>query len=1209
MFGIQFPRHASLRCKLVAGGLLSIGIALVSSPGPARAASLSWDQAGGGALGGAGTWDTTSTNWWNGASDVAWSTNTTSGDAAVFAGTPGTVTLGADINASGLKFSTAGYTIAGSNTLGIGTGGIDASGLNSGTTTISSTIKVATGVQKWTVGSGTTLALGAIGAGADATDTYSPNGAIVLISQGAGATISTTAVNGWGWRGGGPGLLGPGMVIDNGDHTYDWASSNSGVIGAATYTTAGSSDKNNVLVTSNTTVSVNSSWASIKVSGATLTANGSNLYVDTGIILQNGGSIAGSAPLKANNDGLYIYTPDSGSISSSIQNNGSNAKILYKAGSGALSLSGNNTYTGATVIDGGTLNVSGTGNINGTSGITINGSDAKYVQTSSTASTRTITLTQGSVDGTGTLSTVNVASLSGNTVANGNGGSGTLTIGTLNFAGAGTLSVDETGTTAGMAVTTFATANTGSGEITVNAANSSGWSSGTTYDLLTFTSLTGSLADFTQGTISGISGRQSATLGLSPTAITLAVAGDNPVWTGVGSQTWTTAPTNDNTGPNAWALKTGHTATNFWAGDAVEFNDTYNLGSGPVAVTNTTATIHGGVAPVSTSFNNSAVDYTISSDDGTGITSGTLSKSGTGTVTLNTVNSYTGATTISAGALVIGGSGSLGSGNYAGAIANNGTFTYNSSAVQTLSGVISGTGAINVTGSGALTLSGSNTFSGQLTIAGGAVKVATLNNASADGPLGNSALPVILGGTGINGTLEYTGAGAVATNKGFTLATGGTGTIQVDNANGYLTLTTANALTGSGQLIKAGPGGLAMGDAGQNWTGGLVIAEGLVQGGNSSNNFGTGGITLGLQGSSHNASIGLGNGGTSAANALTVASGSGTRTIIGGSGGNETFTGAVTLGDGGGAGNLNLATIYAGSSSSQLIMSGTVSGAGNISMYANNVYNANGSEDVTLSGAQTQTGTISSIDAPGGVTNPTLGVNRINGALGAGITNVTQNSSNSTLELNGDNSAFTGTVTVSQGTLTVNTSTGAGAVTVNGGTLKVVGTVSGNLAVNGGMLTGTGSTAVTTLGAGGTIAPGTGGIGTLSTGNLTWTSGGTMSFDLSSVDNSSDLLAVNGVFDLSSGSNFTFNFTGGMEGQTYTLVTFGTAGGGLVSGSQFTAQGATGNFTLDPTAGTLTFTLAAVPEPGTVALLVTGMSGLLFIIRRRGNSAGRSSAR
>jgi autotransporter-associated beta strand protein len=1169
----------------------------------ADAAGLSWTSTGDSTLGGDGAWDTSSALWWNGTSAQAWSTNTITGDSAIFGGTAGTVTLGATaINAKGLTFATPGYTIAGSSTLTIGSGGIDASALTSGTTTISAPIKVATGVQKWTVGSGATLALGAIGAGGSATDTYGPNGAIVFISKGAGATITTTNVDGWNWRGGAvanTGLLGPGVVLDNGDNTYDWASAGNGggPIVAATYTAAVNGDAHNVLVTSNTTVFPNASWASLKVSGATLTHNGLKLFLDTGIILQNGGTIAGSGPIMANNDGLYIYTPDSGTISSSLQNNGATAKILYKEGPGALTLSGNNTYTGATTINGGTLNVSGTGSINGTSGIVVNGSDAGYVHTSTTASTRTVTLTQGKVDGTGTLGTVNVADLASNTVTNGNGASGALTIGTLTFAGAGAITVNEANATAGLALTTFTTANTGAGEITINASNSTPWNNGTTYDLVTFTAFTGSLSDFTKGVISGISGRQSATLGATATAITLSIAGDNPVWSGAGSQTWTTVTNGDNTGPNAWALKTGHTGTNFWAGDAVEFNDTYDLGSGPVAVTNSTVTIHGGVAPASVGFANSAVDYTINSDDSTGITSGVFSKSGTGTVTLNTVNSYTGGTTINAGTLVIGGSGSLGAGSYAGAITNNGVFTDDSSAAQTLSGVISGTGAVNATGTGVLTLSGANTFSGQLTIDGGTVKVANVNNAGADGPLGNSALSVILGGTGTNGTLEYTGGNA-STSKVFTLADGGTGTIQVDNAAANLTLSAANTLTGSGQLIKAGAGQLSMGDGGQNWSGGVVIANGLLQGGNNDNSFGTGDIIIGLQGSANNAAIGMGNGGRTTANNVTVASGSGTRTIIGGSGGNETFSGPVTLGDGGGAGNLSLTTVYAGSNSSQLILSGDISGAGDINMYANNIYNSNGSNDVTLAGAQNQTGTINSIDAPGGVANPTHGVNTIDGPLGAGITAVTQNSTNSSLVLNGDNSAFTGSVTVTKGTLTVNSSIGNGAV-VNGGELRVNGSVTGAIAINGGALAGFGTVEATTLGATGSIAPGVDGMGALTTGDLTWMSGGTMDFDLGSLDNSSDLLLVNGVFDLSVGANFTFNFSGGAAGETYTLVNFGSAGSGLTSGTQFTATGADGTFALDTGSGTLSFTATAVPEPGVTALLVLGVGSVLLLARRR----------
>lgn len=990
------PRTKKLAFPATAATSILLAFSAIS---PALATTISWN-------GGTGSWDDSSN----------WTPNTLPSnlDTAAFGGTAGTVTATNPQSILGLQFTTTGYALAG-GALTLGTGGINASTLTSGTTTIGNSITPAAGVQNWIMGAGATLDTGSF------PTQFGPAGGIVVFSN--TGTITTTAGNGWDWRAGGPGLIGPGMVIDNANGTYDWAYKGAGnVIMAPTYVAAGTGDKNNVKITGNTTLSLNASWASILVDGATFTANGSNLYVDTGIILQNGATITGAAPVKSNNDGLYVYTPGSGgTINSSIQNNGANVRNLHKAGSGTLTLSGNDTYTGVTNIFRGTLLVGGTGAINGTSGISVNGSGSKYVHTSSTASSRTITLTQGTVDGTGTLATVNVADLAANTITNGNGtGSGTLTIGTLAFAGAGTVNVNEAGTTKGLALTTLTTPNTGTGAITINAANSSGWSSGTTYDLITYTTLNGTLADFTKGTIPGISGRQNATLGNSGTAITLAITGDNPVWTGVGSQTWTTAATNNNAGPNAWALKTGHTATNFWINDAVEFNDTYNLGGGDTAVANSTVTIAGGVAPVSTTFNNSAVNYTVNSGDSTGITAGTLSKSGSGTVTLNTTNSYTDATTIHEGTLVIGGSGTLGAGNYAGAITNQGALHYDSSAAQTLSGVISGTGSLTHTGSGVLTLSGANTFSGFLNVENGVLSVATVNNSGANGPLGNSAAPVLLGNTGTNGTLQYTGgAGSVSSTKTFVLATNGSGTFQIDNPAAELKLAAANGLSGDGRLIKTGPGALAMGDAGHSFSGGTVIQNGLLQGGNTlaTASFGTGPITLGLQGSADNAAVGLGNGGVVAANDIVVASGTGTRSIFGGSGADETFSGAITLGDGGGAGNLNLSTLYAGSASSKLILSNTISGTGNIQMYANNIYNSAGSHDVTLSGPQDQAGTISSIDSPVTPAYSTYGVNTISGPLGTGITHVTQNSLNSTLVLSGFNLDFTGTVTVTTGTM------------------------------------------------------------------------------------------------------------------------------------------------------------------------------------------------
>ncbi len=100
-----------------------------------------------------------------------------------------------------------------------------------------------------------------------------------------------------------------------------------------------------------------------------------------------------------------------------------------------------------------------------------------------------------------------------------------------------------------------------------------------------------------------------------------------------------------------------------------------------------------------------------------------LQKTGSGTLTLTNVNTYTGGTIISGGPLAIGGAGRLGSGTYPAAITNNGAFTYNSSASQTLSGIISGTGALNDLGTGPLTLSGSNTYTGNTTVSNGTLVV------------------------------------------------------------------------------------------------------------------------------------------------------------------------------------------------------------------------------------------------------------------------------------------------------------------------------------------------------------------------------------------------------------------------------------------------------------------------------------------------------
>ncbi len=133
--------------------------------------------------------------------------------------------------------------------------------------------------------------------------------------------------------------------------------------------------------------------------------------------------------------------------------------------------------------------------------------------------------------------------------------------------------------------------------------------------------------------------------------------------------------------------------------------------------------------------------------------------------------------------------------------------------------------SLTKTGGNTLILDGNNSFSGGLTVSQGTIAASTFNNANTNGPLGNNS-SVTLGSSGNTGTLEYTGTGATASsNMPLTLASGGTGGIQVDNAGTDLTLT--GAITGSGGLAKFGAGTLTIGDN-YGFTGPVNIAAGTL---------------------------------------------------------------------------------------------------------------------------------------------------------------------------------------------------------------------------------------------------------------------------------------------------------------------------------------------------------------------------------------------
>ncbi|QTN31445.1 autotransporter-associated beta strand repeat-containing protein [Akkermansiaceae bacterium] len=154
-----------------------------------------------------------------------------------------------------------------------------------------------------------------------------------------------------------------------------------------------------------------------------------------------------------------------------------------------------------------------------------------------------------------------------------------------------------------------------------------------------------------------------------------------------------------------------------------------------------------------------------------------------------------------------------------------------------------GSGAVQIqkNGTGKWVLTGTNSFSGAVTVANGTLSIPTINNAATNGTLGNqvAGTAVVLGSNGNTGVLSYTGTGAPQTagtisNKTFSLATGGTGVIEVTNAGSTLTLsnnTASQGIIGAGNFEKKGPGILALqgGNAASTYSGSTTISEGTLQ--------------------------------------------------------------------------------------------------------------------------------------------------------------------------------------------------------------------------------------------------------------------------------------------------------------------------------------------------------------------------------------------
>jgi len=390
-----------------------IATALMAMASPAFSQStLTWDSSGTNAanpVDGAGTWDTTTALWSNGASDSAW--NNANNDIAIFGannGAAGTVTLGAGITAGGVTFNApgSGNYVIDSDTLTL-------TGTATVTTNVDGTINSAiAGSAGLTKAGAGTLVLGGVNTYTGGTfinaGTLSfshpvvgnagsiPAGNVTIL-DGAKLQYTGTATNGFNRAlilGAGTTTIEATSTTSNAGLTFSGSVGSTGS-GARTLVlesvSQGASSFNGAIAdgTGGATSLIKNGTGIWNLSGAntytgTTTINAGSLALNAANTLPTTGTviIASGATLRVNQDqtigelqdgtgggGLVrnltnastkTLTVGSGAFSGSLQDGAAGRVLaLTKNTSGTLTLSGANTYTGATNVSEGTLLVEG----------------------------------------------------------------------------------------------------------------------------------------------------------------------------------------------------------------------------------------------------------------------------------------------------------------------------------------------------------------------------------------------------------------------------------------------------------------------------------------------------------------------------------------------------------------------------------------------------------------------------------------------------------------------------------------------------------------------------------------------------------------------------------------------------------------------------------------------------------------------------------
>jgi fibronectin-binding autotransporter adhesin len=594
---------------------------------------------------------------------------------------------------------------------------------------------------------------------------------------------------------------------------------------------------------------------------------------------------------------------------------------LTKIDSGAVNLSGSNTYSGATSVQGGRLALTGSGSINSTSAITVNGTGAKFVQDSSVTLSQPVTVNLGTFDGTGTTSSL-ITVNSGGVIANGDGTTGVLTPNAVTLKSGSAITPRIAGgasTTAyGIAVTNqLSTDANGAGLITLNLVAPGTSIVPNTYDLVHYGTFAGSLADFKLGTLTGMSTRQTATLvndtANNALAINVVGLGGNLFWRGASSANWATGTTGN------WSNTVNSNPTdNYFEGDAVTFDD--GVGSGPTTI----SVAAGGVNPGAVNFNNSgAKTYTINGGAIGGITTN-LTLGGAGKVILNTANTYGGTTTINSGTLQLGSGSTSGTLSASTTIVDNGSLVFNHTNTVTQgtdfgAAAITGNGSLVQNGTGTLVLTAANTYSGGTTVNAGTLQITTTAGAANNGTfnLGGGTFQI---NNGANANFGYAPTINLTANSTIGNAAPGFATFL----DGQINLT--GTINGGGKVLNIANTGLArlyMNGPVNNVSQINVLSGAMGFDMGTANHGGNAPVVV-----SNGAALWFANSGNAITNALTFnggtgINGSGALYFEGGSPTPTAIPSAITLA----SGNTSVGGAYA---SDTITLSGPITGPGSL---------------------------------------------------------------------------------------------------------------------------------------------------------------------------------------------------------------------------------------------------------------------------------------